>query len=299
MITGTILNVKRFEIHDGDGIRTTLFLKGCPLRCQWCHNPESLNTAPILAYYQHKCISCGSCTAVCETGAHRMEKSGHIFDRQKCTACGKCQKTCLGEALMLYGKQVTPEEILPKLLEDANFYRYSGGGVTISGGEPLMQAEFTAALLALLQREGINTAVDTSLFVSRNDLDKVIPFTNTFLVDIKAIDPQLHQELTGQDNAVILDHIQYLSKKGCRIEIRIPYIPTKNIGELPKIAAFLTELPAPVSGVKVLPYHDLSAGKYEALALPYVLSGLPVPTKEQCEKAEALLRCAGLSVIEA
>ncbi|MBQ6892795.1 MAG: glycyl-radical enzyme activating protein, partial [Clostridia bacterium] len=256
-ITGNIINIKRFEIHDGDGLRTTLFLKGCPLRCKWCHNPESLSPKSELGYYEHKCISCGKCVTVCPAGAHSINEGLHNFDRNKCTACGKCAPVCLGDALIFYGENVTPEEVLPKLLADREFYETSGGGVTISGGEPLLQADFTGALLNLLKQDGINTAVDTCLFAPRERLEKVIPLTDTFLVDVKAYDRELHKKLTGQYNDIILENIRYLSDIGKPMEIRIPYVPGKNSGEIEKIAGFLSTLKS-VKGVRVLPYHNLS-----------------------------------------
>ena len=159
MTLGRILNIKRFEIHDGDGLRTTLFLKGCPLRCKWCHNPESLSKNAEIGYYAHKCINCGACAEICPYGAHTLTEGEHSFDREKCNGCGKCYVECLSDALIFYGKAVTPADILPSLTEDREFYKNSGGGVTISGGEPLMQADFTAELLKLLKAENINTAV--------------------------------------------------------------------------------------------------------------------------------------------
>ncbi len=297
MTTGLILNVKRFEIHDGDGIRTTLFLKGCPLRCQWCHNPEGIGAAPVLGYYAHKCIGCGRCAMVCPTGAQVMSVEGHRLEREKCLGCGKCEEVCLGEALTLFGKKVTPEQILPKLMEDADFYANSGGGVTLSGGEPLLQSQFCAELLSLLKKEGINTAVDTCLFAPRKALEEVFPYTDTFLVDVKAADGALHKRLTGQDNAPILENLAFLSGKGARIEIRIPFIPGKNDGEIPGIAKILAALPSPVVGVRVLPFHNLSAGKYEAVAASYPVKDCPTPGPEELLAAEEALKAAGLTVL--
>ena len=183
-----IFEVKRFAVHDGDGIRTTVFFKGCPLKCVWCHNPEGISTKSELAYYAHKCIVCGECQNVCPTGAHTIENGKHSFNREKCIICGKCTDVCLSDALILYGKEMTVEELLPVLLKDKDFYDNSGGGVTLSGGECLMQADFCAELLQMLKKEGINTAVDTCGYVPKESIDKVLPYTDTFLYDIKAID---------------------------------------------------------------------------------------------------------------
>lgn len=299
MTTGRILNIKRFEIHDGDGLRTTLFLKGCPLRCKWCHNPESLSVKPELGYYEHKCIGCGVCVSVCPEGAHSITDGKHTFDREKCVGCGKCESECLADALIFYGKSMTPSEILPKLTEDRIFYENSGGGVTISGGEPLLQADFTSELLKLLKEEGINTAVDTCLFASREQLDKVIPYTDTFLVDVKAIDRDVHKEVTGQYNDIILENIRYLDSLSKPMEIRIPFVPNRNSGEIEKIAEFLSGIKS-IKGAKVLPYHNLSGTKYDSLAIGYALDNdtTPIPTKEEAENARKVLEKHGVNVLK-
>jgi len=166
-----IFEIKRLAIHDGDGIRTTVFFKGCPLKCVWCHNPEGISHQPQLAYYSQKCIGCMACAAVCPTGAHRDENGVHTFDRAACQGCGACADVCLGEALTFFGREVTVNELLPVLREDKEVYESSGGGVTLSGGECLVQADLCAELLKRLKEQGIHTAVDTCGFVSRETLD--------------------------------------------------------------------------------------------------------------------------------
>ena len=278
-LTADIFEIKRFAVHDGDGIRTTVFFKGCPLRCIWCHNPEGLEAAPRLAYYSHKCIGCGECVPICPTGAHSISAEGHIFDRQKCLSCGKCTENCIGEALTLYGKTVTVDELLPLLLEDREFYENSGGGVTLSGGECLMQADFCAELLRLLKAEGITTAVDTCGFVSRSSLDKVIPYADVFLYDIKAADEDVHKRLTGVSNAVILENLRYLDSLGKAIEIRIPYVPEHNSDQMEGIAAILSEIKN-VTKIRVLPYHSYASHKYSALDIK---NTLPAVIPQDCE----------------
>ena len=293
-VTGRYVNVKRFEIHDGDGIRTTLFLKGCPLRCLWCHNPEGLSPKAELGYYPHKCIGCGECVSACPQGAHYFENGKHVYNREKCIACGKCEEACLGNALVFYGKEITVGEILPKLTEDREFYKKSGGGVTVSGGEPLMQAEFVAALFLALKEQGINTALDSSLFAKREALEKVLPYTDTVLADVKAIDRELHKKLTGVDNTVILDNLRYLNEIGKPVEIRIPYIPGKNEDELPKIAEALSGLGC-IKKVKLLAYHDLSGTKYDSINMEYPMPGVAAPKKSLMQEKLQMLLDAGLN----
>lgn len=297
MTKSIILNTKQFEIHDGPGMRTTLFLKGCPLRCKWCHNPESWIVKPQLAMYMHKCSLCGKCIHVCPNGAHWIDENGkHQLNREACSLCGKCESFCPKNALTLFGKEVTPEEILPELLEDKIFFDGSGGGVTISGGEPLMQAEFTAELLHLLKENGVHTAVDTCLFASKEALDKVMPYADMFLIDVKAIDEDVHKKCTGVSNVQILENLRYIDSVGKPYEIRIPYIPNKNDGEMQKIADFLCTL-TNVDRVKLLAYHNLSRSKYAALNMRYIMGDTKVPSDEEYEKAFDILIKAGLNAI--
>ena len=285
-LTAKIFEIKRFAVHDGDGIRTTVFLKGCPLRCVWCHNPEGISAKPSLAYYAHKCIGCGECVNVCLQNAHKIEEGGHAFDREKCIGCGACEEACLGEALTLYGKETSVEALLPSLLEDKEFYENSGGGVTLSGGECLLHADFCSGLLGALKENGVHTAVDTCGFVPRAAFDKVIPYTDVFLYDIKAIDPAVHKRCTGVENGLILDNLRYLDGLGCKSEIRIPFVPGWNAGEIRAIADFVKTLKN-VTGVRVLPYHSYAASKYEALEMENTLPET-LPTDEEIACAKAL-----------
>ncbi|MBO5454271.1 MAG: glycyl-radical enzyme activating protein [Clostridia bacterium] len=281
-----ISDIKRFAVHDGDGIRTTVFFKGCPLKCVWCHNPESIDFKPQVAYYENKCIDCGECVSVCPSGAHKFTQEGHIFERDLCVACGKCEKACLGEALKFYGKEMTVDELLPLLLEDKDFYKTSGGGVTLSGGECLMQADFCAELLQMLKKEGINTAVDTCGYVPKESIDKVLPYTDTFLYDIKAIDENVHIKCTGKSNRLILENIKYIDSLDKSIEVRIPYVPNYNDNQIKQIADFLKGLKNSIK-VRVLPYHNYAGSKYEALDME---NSLPVrlPDGEEIKNAEKL-----------
>ena len=261
-----ILDIKRFAIHDGDGIRTTVFFKGCPLKCVWCHNPEGISAKPQLAYYERKCISCGECVSVCLAGAHKMVNGAHFFDREKCVGCGKCETACLGNALKFYGKEYTVDELLEIVLKDRSFYEKSGGGVTLSGGECTLQADFCAEFLKKLKERNINTAVDTCGFAKKSDLDKIIPYTDVFLYDVKAIDEDVHIKCTGKSNKKILENLKYLDDCGARIEVRVPFVPEFNDNQMFKIKEFLGNVKNLVR-VKILPYHNLAGSKYLALGL--------------------------------
>ena len=281
-----IMDIKHFAVHDGDGIRTTVFLKGCSLQCVWCHNPEGISFKPQLAYYRNKCIGCGECEAVCPAGTQKMTENGHVFDRNLCIACGKCERECLGEALKLYGKEMTVEELLPVLLQDRAFYETSGGGVTLSGGECLCQADFCRELLQALKEKGIQTAVDTCGFVPREAIDMVMPYTDVFLYDLKAMDEEVHVRCTGRPNGVILENLRYIDACGKAVEVRIPYVPDWNHDQMEKMAAFLKSLKN-VRAVKVLAYHNYAGSKYDALGMENTMPGV-LPREEEIQKAQAL-----------
>ena len=259
-----ITDIKRFAVHDGDGIRTTVFFKGCPLKCCWCHNPECISFQVQKAFYENKCVGCGAC----------KEESF-------------AEEECLGEARVRYGRTITMDEILPLLLEDRDFYDNSGGGVTLSGGECLCQADFCAALLKELKTEGIDTAIDTCGFVSREAIDKVMPYSDVFLYDIKAMDEDVHIRCTGQSNKIILENLKYIDGCGKNTEIRIPYVPEYNGDQIEKIACFLKELKH-VKAVKVLPYHNYAGSKYRALGIENTLPAV-LPTETEINRAERLL----------
>ena len=273
MKNALITDVKRFAVHDGGGIRTTVFFKGCPMRCLWCHNPECIGFEAESAFYAHKCIGCGEC-----------KKEG--FDLSD----------CLGEARVLLGRRVSVEELLPVLLEDRAFYENSGGGVTLSGGECLMQADFCAELLGRLKESALHTAVDTCGFVSRAALDKVIPYTDLFLYDLKAYDEDVHIKCTGVSNKIILENLLYLDSLGKNIEIRIPYVPGYNSDQIEKIAVFISRLKTAV-GIRILPYHNYAGSKYAALNMENTLPST-LPTSEEIEEARKLIEeVTGLPVL--
>ncbi len=284
-----IFAIKPFEIHDGNGIRTTVFFKGCPLRCKWCHNPESFSAVSEVMYDPALCRDCMRCTTLCS--ANTVINGKHVFRREACISCGKCRDICMYGAITPIGEDIPPKELVKVLLRDSLFMKGSGGGVTFSGGEPLMQADECAELARLLKEEGIDIAIDTSLAVSKEALDKVIPYTNTFLVDIKAIDRKTHILCTGKPNDDILDNIRYLDSKNIPMEIRYPYIPTLNDREAPAIADFLKTLHSVIC-VRVLAYHNMAEGKYANLGLCFPTAEIPIPREEEIEAVRMLLGAA-------
>ncbi len=286
-----ISDIKRFAVHDGDGIRTTVFFKGCSLKCVWCHNPESIDFKPQIAYYENKCIGCGECVLVCKQDAHSITENGHIFDRARCVGCAACGDICLGEAITFYGKVMSVDELLPILLEDRAFYENSGGGVTLSGGECLCQADFCAELLKRLKENGIHTAVDTCGFVPRESIDKVMPYTDIFLYDIKAIDRDVHIKCTGQPNDLILENIKHIDSCVKAVEVRIPFVPEFNDGQIQKISDFLSKLNN-ITAVKVLPYHNYAGSKYKALGMENTLPE-NLPCDKEIQNAESLFKAIG------
>lgn len=285
-----ITGIKPFAVHDGDGIRTTVFFKGCPLRCRWCHNPETFSPRPQLAFYPHKCLRCGACARVCP--CHSMRDGEHLFRRDECRACGRCADVCPGEALELLGRETTTRALCAALLKDRDFYAESGGGITLSGGECLMQSAACREILKTMKENGIHTAVDTCGFVPRQAIDAVLPYTDLFLYDLKALDENVHLRCTGQPNRLILDNLRYLDQAGAAVEIRIPFVPGENDDQIPAIARYLSGLSC-VTAVRVLPYHNDIASKYQAIGLDPVLPPR-LPTAAELAEANRILTACDL-----
>lgn len=290
-MTGMIFNIQRFSIHDGPGIRTTVFLKGCSLKCFWCHNPESVSHKPQLLYYPDKCISCGKCAAKCHAGAHKIGNGIHLFDRSACKGCGECADSCYAQALMQTGRQMNVGRVIGEVVRDDCFYRKSGGGVTFSGGEPMLQIDFLCALLAEAKKHGIHTAIDTAGNVPWEYFLKAIPFTDLFLFDVKAADPGKHKHATGSGNERILDNLRKLGTIGrrdpasMRIWIRIPVIPALNDskGEMEAILAKVSGLDV-IDRVELIPFHSLGREKYSGLGIGYKAEGYKRPDGESVRR---------------
>lgn len=286
-----IFAIKPFEIHDGDGIRTTIFFKGCPLRCKWCHNPESFISEKEILFDTAVCTDCMRCTDICD--ANIVKDTKHIFIREKCTLCGKCEDICPNNAFEISGKEYTADKIVYEVLKDEIFMKGSGGGVTFSGGEPLMQVDFCVKIAKLLKEHNINIAIDTSGFVKQESIDKIIPYTDSFLFDIKAIDENVHILSTGVSNRQILENIKYVDSLGIPMEIRYPYIPGINDGEAEKIAEFVKNLKS-VTAVRVLPYHNYAQRKYDCLGLTYSLKDIALPEKNEILSVVDKMKSCGL-----
>ena len=295
MTSARYIDVKRFAVHDGPGIRTTLFLKGCSLRCIWCHNPESREARPELAIHYPKCTGCGECARVCS--CHRIVGGAHEFDRAKCRACGRCEDACLYGALELFGRTMTVDEASAKLLEDRIFYAESGG-ITLSGGEPLLHSTFCAELLKRMKGEGIHTAVDTCGNVPWSAFEAVLPYTDIFLYDFKCADPEKHRELTGCRNELICENLKKLDGTGKPIEIRMIMVPEHNMAESDLRAAgeFLSPLKH-VSAVRLLAYHALARAKFKAVGHPDTMPDVEPPSADTLEKCAEILRGYGLEVL--
>ncbi len=262
---GLIFNIQKFCIHDGDGIRTCVFLKGCPLSCIWCHNPESLEKSPSLSFNGQKCSSCGRCLTVCS--ARTIENGKLKIDRTECTACGKCTEICLNDANEIIGKEMTASQVTDEVLKDKMFYETSGGGLTVTGGEPSYQSEFTLELLTLAKNAGISTAIETCGIGSREFYEKAADLETTFLYDIKCIDPEKHRRLTGADNAHITANLSYLMGRKADIIIRLPLIPECNDSDedIAKLADFLNKNKGKYRYAEIMPYHTLGIEKAEKL----------------------------------
>lgn len=293
MQSGTIFNIQPFSIYDGPGIRTTVFFKGCNLRCAWCHNPESWIMSPQLEFLSEKCIGCGACFTACPNNAHTASESGHVIDRSKCKNCGLCAQTCYAGALTMAGRQATSQEIFNRILEDAPYFKNSGGGVTFSGGECMMQLDFLCELLKLCKETGIHTAVDTAGHFPFSSFEKILPWTDLFLYDIKAFDPDTHHKLTGIRNERILENLPLLCEHGANVFIRIPCIPDGNWQDMEQIAEYLKNIP--VQKVELLAYHRLGEGKRKSLGMDVVTFRTPSP--EEMENLLTLFTDKGIPAV--
>jgi len=291
-ITGIIFNIQRFSIHDGPGIRTTIFFKGCPLRCFWCHNPEGLNSLPELQYWPHRCVLCHTCVDACPQHLHRLEPDDHRIEREHCLACFRCVATCYSGALEASGRRISVTEVMNQVLADQPFYETSGGGVTLSGGEPLRQPLFCLRLLQASKSAGLHTTVDTCAETAWSHLAAVLPFVDLFLIDLKILDPQLHKKYTGKSNERILNNIRRLVATNASLQFRIPVIPGVNdtADTIHEIVRFIDDLRTPRLSVELVPFHRLAVEKYHSLGLNYRAAALPSLPAEHLDQLRACIQ---------
>lgn len=276
-LTGTVFDIQRFSVHDGNGIRTLVFLKGCPLHCKWCQNPESMSPKPELMRLPHLCIGCGKCIEKCPENALSVDAQGEFsIERDKCTYCGECVEHCYAGSMTIVGRFMTVNEVMDEVERDRHFYETSNGGVTFSGGEPTMQSEFLIECLRESQRRGLHTAIETCAMTTPETFQNVLEHTDLVLTDIKHMDSDQHKALTGAPNEQILLNIANAAAMGKKLRIRVPLIPGCNdsVDNIEATAKFVSSLGSAVESLDILPYHRLGEPKWEQLERTYPLHGI-------------------------
>jgi len=285
-----IFNIQKCSIHDGIGLRTLVFFKGCPLKCKWCANPESQSYEPEIMESQAKCIGCGTCVKVCPQSAISMADDGFRIDRSKCIKCNKCADNCNAESKYLVGKEYSIEELFEQIDKDRVFYSIKGGGVTFSGGEPLTFPEYLTQIAKMCHERRVDVAIESCGYGDYDKFKAALPFINSIFLDIKHMDPEIHRKLTGKGNELILDNIRRIANNNINITIRTPIIPGINSSKenISEIAKFICSLPGTIE-YELLPYHKFGVNKYKALGREYELPDIEPPEdSEMCE----LVKCA-------
>lgn len=266
-----VFDISRGSLHDGPGVRTVIYLKGCSLACKWCHNPEGINPQKQVLFYPERCISCARCIKICPD-RHIVQNNNHVFLREGCTACFACCDACPANALLPCGKTCSPKELMEEITKDSGYYERSGGGITFSGGEPLLYPDYVGEVFSLARQSGIHTAVETALKVPRENIDMISDFTDLFIADLKHFSSENHKILTGSGNSRILENLEHIAhaRQEVNLWVRIPCIPTLNDSEenLVASAKFIRALGNGVKRVELLRYNNLSENKYKSLGLP-------------------------------
>ncbi len=296
---GVIFNIQHYSIHDGPGIRTTVFLKGCPLRCFWCQNPESQASQPQIFFNAEKCTGCGKCVDSCPEGAIQLIEGKSQTDRSLCKGIGKCAEICPNEARSLMGRYVTAGEVFKEVNGDALFYRNSGGGVTLSGGDPIDQPDFTISILTLCRDAGLHTAIDTCGYAPWETLRRILEYVDLVLYDLKHMDPASHKRYTGVSNELILENAKRIhGDLGLDMLARVPIVPGYNdsLENLKRTAVFIANELGTGIGVRLLPYHRLGEAKYERLEEPEKSAPIHPPGDEHVEEIKEIFESFGLRV---
>jgi pyruvate formate lyase activating enzyme len=299
-LTGVVFNIQRYSIHDGPGIRTTVFMKGCPLRCVWCQNPESQASRPQLFFNRERCTGCGQCAAVCPEKAVEILEGKAVTDRGLCTACGLCVEGCPVEAREIMGKFMTAAEVVEEVMKDEVFYRTSGGGVTLSGGEPFAQPDFSASILSLCKEKGIHTAIETCGYARWEVAERVLPFVDLVLFDLKQMSGVEHLKLTGAPNSLILQNLKRIwHEKHIPILLRIPVIPGCNDSpeNIRATARFVAGELDPSMQVHLIPYHRLGVSKTEQLEMASLQTSIEPPDEEDLAHLKEAMEAEGLKKV--
>jgi len=293
---GLVFDIQRFSIHDGPGIRTIVFLKGCPLSCRWCSNPESQKLKPVIMYQEANCIHCGKCIAACKKGAISINNKGFI-NRDVCTACGECVNVCPASALTIKGRKMTVEQVVKELKKDATNYRRSGGGITLSGGEPLVQSEFAKEIFKACKAQGWHTAIETTGYAKAEIIENVFPYVDLALMDIKNINSNIHKEYTGVSNEIILENANKISKI-TKMVVRVPVIPGFNSSEqsILETCKFVKILNN-VDTVHLLPYHTYGENKYDLLGRDYLMKESKTLNSDEIENLKKIVESQGIKCI--
>jgi glycyl-radical enzyme activating protein len=296
---GVVFNIQRFSIHDGPGIRTTVFLKGCPLRCGWCSNPESASPTLEIITRDAKCIGCGRCLKACSEGAVAFVENHRIIQWEKCNQCGKCAEACPSGAIERTGEYMTVARVIDVVGRDAGFYGRSDGGMTLSGGEPLVQRQFTLRLLEAAKKKGLHTALDTTGQADWQTLDEILNFTDLVLYDVKHPNSVRHREATGVPNEQILDNLRRtVARPGLRVWVRHAVVPqfSDSEDEVRELCKLVLTLKPPVEKISLLPYHKFGEVKYAAMGRAYPWKGIPVVADEQVHRLRRLVESYGIKV---